>query len=64
VEALRQLDAEGVRMLDVAVRRPTLDDVFLTLTGHSAEEAEADGSGGTGDDQVESVGSTGEGEAR
>jgi ABC-2 type transport system ATP-binding protein len=64
VEALRQLDAEGVRMLDVAVRRPTLDDVFLTLTGHSAEEAEEPGPGGTGDDQVESVGSTGEGEIR
>jgi ABC-2 type transport system ATP-binding protein len=39
VEALRQLDTEGVSMLDVAVRRPTLDDVFLTLTGHAAEDA-------------------------
>jgi ABC-2 type transport system ATP-binding protein len=38
VEALRQLDSEGVTMLDVAVRRPTLDDVFLTLTGHAAED--------------------------
>jgi ABC-2 type transport system ATP-binding protein len=25
-------------VLDVALRRPTLDDVFLTLTGHGAEE--------------------------
>ena len=25
---------------DVAVRRPTLDDVFISLTGHTAEEAE------------------------
>jgi ABC-2 type transport system ATP-binding protein len=37
VEALRRLDAEGIVLLDVALRRPTLDDVFLTLTGHAAE---------------------------
>jgi ABC-2 type transport system ATP-binding protein len=37
-EALRRLDAAGVVILDVALRRPTLDDVFLTLTGHAAEE--------------------------
>jgi ABC-2 type transport system ATP-binding protein len=34
--ALRQLDAEAVEVLDVGLRRPTLDDVFLTLTGHAA----------------------------
>ncbi|MGH8860502.1 MAG: ATP-binding cassette domain-containing protein [Jatrophihabitantaceae bacterium] len=39
-EALRRLDASGVLVLDVALRRPTLDDVFLTLTGHAAEEDE------------------------
>jgi ABC-2 type transport system ATP-binding protein len=38
VEALRRLDAARVTVLDVALRRPTLDDVFLTLTGHAAEE--------------------------
>jgi ABC-2 type transport system ATP-binding protein len=38
VEALRRFDAEGVEVLDVALLRPTLDDVFLTLTGHAAEE--------------------------
>ncbi|HEV7193407.1 MAG TPA: ATP-binding cassette domain-containing protein [Jatrophihabitantaceae bacterium] len=38
VEALRNLDAQGVAILDVALRRPTLDDVFLTLTGHAAED--------------------------
>jgi ABC-2 type transport system ATP-binding protein len=27
---------------DLALRRPTLDDVFLALTGHAAEEAPAD----------------------
>jgi ABC-2 type transport system ATP-binding protein len=44
--ALRTLDAEGVAVLDVGVRRPTLDDVFLALTGHVAAP-EPDG-GGTG----------------
>jgi ABC-2 type transport system ATP-binding protein len=44
--ALRRLDAEGVEILDVGLRRPTLDDVFLTLTGHVAEESSArDGDG-------------------
>ncbi|MGI8679458.1 MAG: ATP-binding cassette domain-containing protein [Jatrophihabitans sp.] len=38
-EALRHLDAGGVALHDVALRRPTLDDVFLTLTGHAAEVA-------------------------
>jgi ABC-2 type transport system ATP-binding protein len=37
-EALRRLDAEGIEVLEAGVRRPTLDDVFLSLTGHAAEE--------------------------
>jgi ABC-2 type transport system ATP-binding protein len=42
MEALRRLDAGSIAVLDVALRRPTLDDVFLSLTGHpSEEEAEA-----------------------
>jgi ABC-2 type transport system ATP-binding protein len=43
VETLRPLDAQGVGLLDVALRRPTLDDVFLTLTGHvsSTEQEES-----------------------
>jgi ABC-2 type transport system ATP-binding protein len=36
-DALRRLDSEGVRIDDVGLRRPTLDDVFLALTGHAAE---------------------------
>jgi ABC-2 type transport system ATP-binding protein len=40
VEALRRLDAEGLQVSDVALRRPTLDDVFLSLTGHAAEVAD------------------------
>ncbi len=35
---LEQLDAEDVEVLDVGLRRPTLDDVFLSLTGHVAEQ--------------------------
>ena len=42
IEALRRLDAENVAVLDVALHRPTLDDVFLALTGHMAEEAPAE----------------------
>ncbi len=37
-QALRALDAASVAVHDVGLRRPTLDDVFLTLTGHGAED--------------------------
>ncbi|HEY5051930.1 MAG TPA: ATP-binding cassette domain-containing protein [Solirubrobacterales bacterium] len=37
-EAVRRLDEAGVGIEDVALRRPTLDDVFLSLTGRAAEE--------------------------
>jgi len=37
MDAVRLLDRAGVGAKDVVVRRPTLDDVFLTLTGHEAE---------------------------
>ena len=40
VEAIRQLDALGIAIDDVALRRPTLDDVFLQLTGRAAEADE------------------------
>ena len=39
-EAIRRLDAENIKLADVGLRRPTLDDVFLALTGHVAEGAE------------------------
>ena len=39
VEAVRRLDDAGVGVEDVAVRRPTLDDVFIALTGRAAEDA-------------------------
>ena len=38
LEALRQLDSAGIQPLDIALKRPSLDDVFLALTGHIAEE--------------------------
>jgi ABC-2 type transport system ATP-binding protein len=37
-EAVRQLDAADIQVADIGVRRPTLDDVFLQLTGHAATE--------------------------
>ncbi len=39
-EVVRAIDAAGVVVDDVAMRRPTLDDVFLNLTGHRADETE------------------------
>jgi ABC-2 type transport system ATP-binding protein len=38
VDAVRSLDGAGVRTKGLALRRPSLDDVFLALTGHAAEE--------------------------
>ncbi len=35
-ETVRRLDERGIHVDDIALRRPTLDDVFLTLTGHRA----------------------------
>ncbi|HAX82683.1 MAG TPA: daunorubicin/doxorubicin resistance ABC transporter ATP-binding protein DrrA [Actinobacteria bacterium] len=51
-QVLRALDAEGVMVEDIGLRRPTLDDVFLAITGRHAEEApvatgEAVAAGGT-----------------
>jgi ABC-2 type transport system ATP-binding protein len=43
MEALRALDAAAIAVHDVALRRPTLDDVFLSLTGHGAEDEEQAG---------------------
>ena len=45
VETVRELDNAGIAVDDLALRSPTLDDVFLTLTGKAAEptaESEAD----------------------
>jgi ABC-2 type transport system ATP-binding protein len=48
--AVRELDAAGIHLDDLSLHRPTLDDVFLSLTGRvaepTAEEAEGDGARG------------------
>ena len=38
-EVVRELDTAAVQLDDLGLRRPTLDDVFLALTGHGAEAA-------------------------
>ena len=40
VESVRALDALGVHTEGLGLRRPSLDDVFLSLTGHGADEDE------------------------
>jgi ABC-2 type transport system ATP-binding protein len=39
-DVVRRLDAKGLAFADISLRRPTLDDVFLALTGHGAEPKE------------------------
>jgi ABC-2 type transport system ATP-binding protein len=41
VETVRCLDGAGIDSVGLRLRRPSLDDVFLAITGHAAEEAEA-----------------------
>jgi ABC-2 type transport system ATP-binding protein len=41
-DVVRDLDAAGAALDDLALRRPTLDDVFLTLTGHAAQTPEGE----------------------
>ena len=38
IEIVRDLGDAGIAIDDIALRRPTLDDVFLALTGHAAED--------------------------
>ncbi|WP_191563627.1 ATP-binding cassette domain-containing protein [Janibacter melonis] len=42
VDAVQRLSDAGVTVQDIGIRRPTLDDAFLSLTGHRAESAEPD----------------------
>lgn len=41
-EALRRLDQSNIELVDIALRRPSLDDVFLSLTGHASVPAAAE----------------------
>lgn len=38
IDAARELDERGIHPLDIGLKRPSLDDVFIALTGHLAEE--------------------------
>ena len=40
MEVLRAMDSQGIHALDVGLKRPSLDDVFMSLTGHAAEVEE------------------------
>jgi ABC-2 type transport system ATP-binding protein len=35
---VRDFDGAGIAIVDLQLHRPSLDDVFLTLTGHQAEQ--------------------------
>ncbi|MFF8398269.1 ATP-binding cassette domain-containing protein [Streptomyces sp. NPDC016172] len=41
-EVIRELDTRGIEIDDIGLRRPTLDDVFLSLTGHVAESKDVE----------------------
>ncbi|MFC1414777.1 ATP-binding cassette domain-containing protein [Streptacidiphilus sp. N1-12] len=62
-ELLRGLDLAGVRLASVAVTRPSLDDVFLGLTGRSLGEAPADGGAQAADPAPDSAAAPDDGPA-
>ena len=45
IQAVRNLDEAGIATSGLGLRRPSLDDAFLALTGHAAEEEDAEDSG-------------------
>ena len=47
-DALRRIDGAVIALSGLALREPSLDDVFLNLTGHKAEDEPIDGSAPTG----------------
>jgi ABC-2 type transport system ATP-binding protein len=42
VEAVRRLDDQGIKVIDITLRRPSLDDVFFALTGHTTAASDDD----------------------
>jgi ABC-2 type transport system ATP-binding protein len=44
-EVIRELDIRGIEIDDIGLRRPTLDDVFMSLTGHAAEDKDNEDKG-------------------
>ena len=51
-QVLQRLADQNVNVVDIGLRRPTLDDVFLSLTGHATEEG-SDASGETGSEPID-----------
>ncbi|WP_344441066.1 ATP-binding cassette domain-containing protein [Kitasatospora nipponensis] len=47
-DVIRELDGRGIEIDDIGLRRPTLDDVFLSLTGHATAAEEGEENGGNG----------------
>ncbi len=41
-EVVRRLDEQGVAVGELSLRKPSLDEVFLALTGHSAQATDTD----------------------
>ncbi len=41
-QAVRKLDEAGIAVDDLSLRRPSLDEVFLAITGHTAHESETE----------------------
>jgi ABC-2 type transport system ATP-binding protein len=62
-QVLHQLSEANISVVDVGLRRPTLDDVFLTLTGHSAEEVAESEDGAAADEARSERGESREKEA-
>jgi ABC-2 type transport system ATP-binding protein len=42
IDVVREFDTASIRPLDLALKRPSLDDVFISITGHAAEETEVE----------------------
>ena len=42
VEVVRRLDEAGIKVVDITLRRPSLDDVFFALTGHTTVSGTTD----------------------
>ncbi|MFF1413386.1 ATP-binding cassette domain-containing protein [Streptomyces sp. NPDC058289] len=59
-EVIRELDGRGIEIDDIGLRRPTLDDVFISLTGHAAElTAEENGEASADEKAAKAAKSTG-----
>jgi ABC-2 type transport system ATP-binding protein len=42
-EVVRRMDSAGIIVSDLSLKQPTLDDVFLAITGHTTEQADSVG---------------------